>query len=59
MMWMKILIGSFKYSRKNIRTVCYMPLLITKIVIDAIKSVCVFVCLPHAITHLLWCTENN
>jgi hypothetical protein len=38
MMWTKILIGSFKYSKKNIRTVCYMPLLITKIVIDAIKS---------------------
>jgi hypothetical protein len=32
MMWTKILIGSFKYSRKNTRTVCYTPLLITKIV---------------------------
>jgi hypothetical protein len=41
MMWTKILIGSFKSSRKNIRTVCYTPLLITKIVIDAIKSFCV------------------
>jgi hypothetical protein len=34
-MWTKILIGSFKYSRKNIRTVCYTPLLITKVVIDS------------------------
>jgi len=41
MMWTKILIGSFNPSRKNIRTVCYTPLLITKIVIDAIKSFCV------------------
>ena len=41
MMWTKILIGFFKYSKKNIRTVCYTPLLITKIVIEAIKSFCV------------------
>jgi hypothetical protein len=50
MMWTNILIGSFKYSRKTIRTVCYTPLLITKIVIDAITSFCVNfppVCLPY------------
>ena len=50
MMWTKILIRSFKYSRKNIRTVCYTPLLITKVVIEAIKSFCVIffpVCLPQ------------
>lgn len=41
MMWTKILIGFFKYSKRNIRTVCYTPLLITKIVIDAVKSFCV------------------
>jgi hypothetical protein len=50
MMWTKILIGSFKYSRKNIRTVCYTPLLITKVVIEAIKSFCVifFPCMSTA-----------
>jgi hypothetical protein len=49
MMWTKISIGSFKYSRKNIRTVCYTPLLITKIVIDAMQSNSfVIVCLLHA-----------
>jgi len=32
MMWTKISIGSFKYSKKNIRTACYTPLLITRIV---------------------------
>ena len=34
MTWTKILIESFKYSRKNIRTVCYTLLLITRIVIE-------------------------
>ena len=50
MMWTKILIGSFKYSRKNTRTVCYTPLLITKIVVDAIKLFCViyFFCMSTA-----------
>lgn len=43
MMWTKKLIGSFKHSRKTIRTVCYTLLLITEIVIDGIDSFCVIV----------------
>jgi 4'-phosphopantetheinyl transferase EntD len=41
MMWTKTLIGSFKHSRKTIRTVYYTLSPITEVGIDAINSFCV------------------
>jgi len=47
-MWTKTLIGSFKYSRKTIRTVYYTLLLITEIAIDAIESFLCKICCMSA-----------